>query len=48
MVPYCTLLKYFPLDLDVNNSGNVCSMIFSFMDASIYYNLIIQRLPKTL
>ena len=35
-----------PFDLYFNSSGNICPMIFWFVDNSIYYTLIIIKFPK--
>ena len=43
---YCW--NFVPLNLDFNTSGNICSMIFWFVDAGVYYTLITQKLPKAL
>ena len=41
-------LNIVSLNLDFNTSGKIWPKIFSIVDSSIYYTLIIQFLPKTL
>ena len=45
---WCGLFKYYTLGFDFNTSGNICPIVFWFVDTIVHYTLIIQSFPKNL